>query len=63
MVRIYETEGRKRTLAKLRFGISIKSVSFTDLLGNEIKQIKQLDKQQILIELGAFKIATLNIEF
>ncbi|HEX5519846.1 MAG TPA: glycosyl hydrolase-related protein, partial [Candidatus Nitrosocosmicus sp.] len=63
MVRIYETEGRKKTLAKLRFGRSIKSASFTDLLGNEIKKIKPLDKQQILIEMGAFQIATLNIEF
>jgi alpha-mannosidase len=63
MVRIYETEGRKRTLVKLKFGISIKSASFTDLLGNEIKKIKQLDKQQIQLEMGAFKIATLNIEF
>ena len=63
MVRIYETEGRKRTLAKLRFGISIKSASFTDLLGNEIKKIKPLDKQQIQIEMGAFKISTLYIEF
>lgn len=68
LVRIYETEGRKRTIAKLKFSKTIRSASFTDLLGNEIKRVKRKNNgknnnKEILVEMGAFKIVTLKIEF
>ncbi|HET7148129.1 MAG TPA: glycoside hydrolase family 38 C-terminal domain-containing protein [Candidatus Nitrosopolaris sp.] len=72
LVRIYETEGRKRTVAKLRFSKTIKSASFTDLLGQETKKVKRIsnnnkyknnNKKEILVEMSAFKIVTLKIEF
>jgi hypothetical protein len=70
LVRIYETEGRKRTLAKLKFSKTIKSASFTDLLGKETKKVKRINnnnknnnKKEILVEMSAFKIVTLKIEF
>lgn len=70
LVRFYETEGRKRTLAKLKFSKTIKSASFTDLLGKETKKVKRINnnnknnnKKEILVEMSAFKIVTLKIEF
>jgi alpha-mannosidase len=67
LVRIYETEGRKRTFAKLKFSKTIKSASFTDLLGNEINRVKRTNNNEnnneILVEMSAFKIVTLKIEF
>jgi alpha-mannosidase len=62
IVRFFETEGT-RTVAKLRFGKMIKSVSITDLLENEIKKIKKTEQYGLQIEVDPYRIVTLKIEF
>ena len=69
VVRFYETEGKKETTARLRFGKKIKDVSITDLLENETRKttnqfdIKIIDNQIIEMKVRPFKIVTLKVKF
>jgi hypothetical protein len=69
IVRFYETEGKKETTARLRFGKRIRDVSITDLLENETRKttnqfdIKIIDNQIIEMEVSPFKIVTLKVKF
>ena len=69
IVRFYETEGKKETTARLRFGKKIKDVSITDLLENETRKttiqfdIKIIDNQIIEMKVTPFKIVTLKVKF
>jgi alpha-mannosidase len=66
-IRIYETEGKK-TLARLRFDRTIRSIWLTDLLENNIRQIiddyNRSERKNLLeIEVEPFKILTLKVKF
>ena len=69
VVRFYETEGKKETTARLRFGKKIKDVSIIDLLENETRKttnqfdIKIIDNQIIEMKVRPFKIVTLKVKF
>ncbi|NOJ29973.1 MAG: glycoside hydrolase [Nitrososphaeraceae archaeon] len=62
VVRIYETEGRK-TIAKLRFTKQVTKVYHLDLLENELDLGIDVGRENLEIEIAAFKIITLKIQF
>jgi alpha-mannosidase len=75
IVRFYETEGKKKTTARLTFSKTIRNVSITDLLEHETtnttkhvnekeeSDIKIIDNHTIELEVGPFKIVTLKVKF
>jgi alpha-mannosidase len=67
IIRFFEIEGKK-TLARLRFDRTIKSIWLTDLLENNIRQVNddynECKRNDLLeIEVEPFKIVTLKVKF
>jgi alpha-mannosidase len=60
ILRIYETEGKK-TLTKIKLAAKIKNIKLIDFMENEIQEIKKIENDTIIIQIGPFKIITLKI--
>ena len=60
ILRIYETEGKK-TVTKIKFAAKIKNTKVIDFMENEIQEIKKIENDTIIIQIGPFKIITLKI--
>ena len=62
VLRIYETEGKK-TFTKIKLAPKIKNVKLIDFMENEIREIKDIEKNEITILANPFQIITLKIFF
>jgi len=60
ILRIYETEGKK-TSVKIKLALNVKAAEIVDLMGNKIQEIKNIENNEMNIEIDAFKILTIKI--
>jgi alpha-mannosidase len=60
ILRVYETEGKK-TLTKIKLAGTIINAKLIDFLETEIQEIKDIEKDTIIIDIDPFKIVTLRI--
>jgi alpha-mannosidase len=60
ILRIYETEGKK-TSVKIKLALNVKAAEIVDLMGNKIQEIKNIENNEMNIEIDAFKILTFKI--
>lgn len=63
IIRLYETEGQKKTVARLRFGKPVKRVQMLDLLENELDGGTDIGRETVELEMQPFKILTLKVQF
>jgi len=60
ILRVYETEGKK-TLTKIKIAGTIINAKLIDFLETDIQEVKDIEKDTIIIDIDTFKIITLKI--
>jgi alpha-mannosidase len=60
ILRVYETEGKK-TLTKIKIAGTIINAKLIDFLETDIQEVKDIEKDTIIIDIDPFKIITLKI--